>query len=90
MKEGNFNNSKFTSHDGTSLSLYEWPVNKPKAYIHIVHGMSEHAARYNDYANWLNEKDYYVYSSDLRGHGKTAGEIAKVGFFHLRMDGKKW
>ena len=89
MNEGDFKNSKFTSHDGTSLTLYEWPVNKPKAYIHIVHGMSDYAARYNDFANWLNEKDYYVYSSDLRGHGKTAGEIAKVGFFSFENGWEK-
>ena len=81
MKSGSFTNSKFETHDGNELMLYEWACKKPTAYVHIVHGMSEHSARYDDFACWLNSKNIQVFSSDLRGHGKTAGEIKKVGFF---------
>ena len=81
MKEVGYSNTILKSHDETSLVIYEWSVPNPKAYIHLVHGMSEHAARYDHFAKWLNDKGYFVYSSDLRGHGKTAGDLSKVGFF---------
>ena len=81
MKEVGYSNTTIKSHDETSLVIYEWCVPNPKAFIHLVHGMSEHSARYDHFAKWLNDKGYYVYSSDLRGHGKTAGDISKVGFF---------
>ena len=31
-----------------------------------------------------------VYSSDLRGHGKTTGDLSKVDSLHLIKDGIKW
>ncbi len=81
MKEIDFSNTTLQSHDETTLTIYEWAIPNPNAYVHLVHGMSEHAGRYNHFAKWLNDKGYFVYSSDLRGHGKTAGELSKVGFF---------
>ena len=81
MNEVGYSNTILKSHDETSLIIYEWSVPNPKAYIHLIHGMSEHAARYDHFAKWLNDKGYFVYSSDLRGHGKTAGDLSKVGFF---------
>ena len=81
MKEVGYSNIILKSYDETSLVIYEWSVPNPKAYIHLVHGMSEQAARYDHFAKWLNDKGYFVYSSDLRGHGKTAGDLGKVGFF---------
>ena len=60
MKSGSFTNSKFETHDGNELMLYEWACKKPTAYVHIVHGMSEHSARYDDFACWLNSKNIKV------------------------------
>ena len=81
MKRVSYSNTILKSQDETSLVLYEWSTPNPKAYVHLVHGMSEHAARYDHFATWLNNRGYFVYSSDLRGHGKTAGDLSKVGFF---------
>jgi alpha-beta hydrolase superfamily lysophospholipase len=78
-----FTNEIIKSHDDTPLTVYFWDCEKPKGIVHIVHGMGEHAARYDDFAAFLNEHGYLVRSSDLRGHGKTAGSIEKVGLFAM-------
>ena len=79
----NFTNETVKSHDKTPLAIYKWDCERPKGIVHIVHGMSEHAARYDDFASFLNQHGYIVRSSDLRGHGKTAGSIEKVGLFAM-------
>lgn len=71
----------FTSHDGENLVIHHWPAQNPKMLIHLVHGMSEHGYRYHEFSRWLNKKGIYAYSSDLRGHGKTAGDIKNIGLF---------
>jgi len=78
-----YSNSTFKSHDGKELTTYKWDCDDPKAIIHIVHGMSEHADRYDNFATELVKHNYTVYSSDLRGHGKTAGDLENVGQFAM-------
>ena len=75
----NYSNSTYKTHDGNELVTYKWDCEQPKAIIHIVHGMGEHADRYDHFASELNNQGYLVYSSDLRGHGKTAGNLENVG-----------
>ncbi len=59
---------------------------KPKAAVHIVHGMAEHGARYRRLAESLTQQGYAVYAPDTRGHGLTADRPDKRG--HLAdMDG---
>lgn len=82
-------NTEIRSFDLTPLSVYNWDCDNPKAIVHIVHGMSEHAARYDDFAQWLNTQNIAVVSSDLRGHGKTAGELKNVGHFATRNGWEK-
>jgi len=65
--------SYFESHDKTRLYLYRWtPEQEPKAVVHIVHGMAEHALRYRRLAEKLTEAGIEVWAADQRGHGKTA------------------
>jgi alpha-beta hydrolase superfamily lysophospholipase len=78
-----YTNHTFKTPDGKALTTYHWDCERPKAIVHIVHGMSEHAARYNEFAEFLNEHGYVVRSSDLRGHGKTAGNLENVGHFSM-------
>ena len=67
------NLSRFTSHDGKEVQLYVWDnVKNPKAVVKIAHGMAEHSARYDDFANYLNSCGYIVVMNDHRGHGLTA------------------
>jgi alpha-beta hydrolase superfamily lysophospholipase len=54
--------------------------------VQIVHGMSEHAARYDGLAQALNAVGYAVYASDHRGHGKTAPSRDDLGYLGDEAD----
>ncbi len=71
-----------TAGDGKKVFYYRWnpPEGDPKAAVQIVHGMAEHAARYDDAALRLTKAGYIVYAQDLRGHGKTAEDQEELGF----------
>lgn len=84
ISQMSYTNSTFKTHDDNELITYKWDCAQPKAIIHIVHGMSEHADRYDHFATELTKQGFVVYSSDLRGHGKTAGELEKVGQFAMQ------
>jgi alpha-beta hydrolase superfamily lysophospholipase len=67
----------FSSDDGTRLFLRRWAARtgspgKPRAVLHIVHGMAEHGLRYERFALRLAEEGFEVWAADQRGHGKTA------------------
>jgi len=65
--------SFFESFDRTKLFLYCWSCGQsPRAVVHIVHGMAEHAFRYRRLAEKLTAQGIEVWAADQRGHGKTA------------------
>ena len=72
-----------TMEDGTELYCKKWFMNgnKPKAIIQLAHGMAEHINRYDEFANYLLEKNFFVIGNDHRGHGKTAEKSGMQGFF---------
>lgn len=59
------------TNDGVSLACYEWSVEKPTKQMIIVHGLAEHAKRYDSFATYLNKQNINVFSMDLRGHGDS-------------------
>ena len=62
----------FESFDGKKIYVHEWlDAENPKAVVQIVHGMTEHGARYEAFARFLNAHGYLVVADDHRGHGKT-------------------
>ncbi len=69
------------SNDVDIVVYKHTPEDNPKAVLVIVHGMAEHAKRYDRFANYLIRNGLVVYAHDQRGHGKTAGSIEKLGFF---------
>ena len=63
---------ELTSFDGKKIYIHEWTeVEDPKGVVQIVHGMAEHAGRYEPYAKYLNAHGYIVVADDHRGHGRT-------------------
>ena len=58
-----------------SHHFYSWPINAPKVWVHIIHGMSEHAKRYDEFAIELNKAGFTVTADDHRGHGVTGVEM---------------
>lgn len=70
---------EMTSFDGKTIYVHEWlDVAEPKGIVQIVHGMTEHAGRYDAFARFLNEHGYLVVADDHRGHGKTDADT--LGF----------
>lgn len=67
--------------DGKELSVVYWDnVPAPIATVQILHGMSEHIERYDDFARALNKAGYIVIGADHRGHGYTDKDrLGKVG-----------
>ena len=82
--EENMKVAHFThkASDGKSIYVRLWlPSGEPRAVILIAHGMAEHGARYERFAERLTAKGYAVYVPDDRGHGKTAATPAELGYF---------
>ena len=64
---------KVKGYNDFELACYVWDkVDNPIGVVQIIHGMQEHAKRYNDFAKYLNKQGLIVFASDLRGHGQTA------------------
>lgn len=79
--------------DGSNLFLRVWDeVDKPKGVVQIFHGMAEHGGRYENFANFLNQRGYMVYANDHRGHGLSIGEnsilayLGEEGFYNIVED----
>lgn len=74
----------FPSSDNVQIFTYKWMPDNPsvlKAVVQIAHGMAEHAARYERFAEALTKAGYAVYANDHRGHGKTVGSKDHRGYF---------
>ena len=79
----------FTARDGENLALYEWPLDNPddgyadsempqassgtRGLVLIVHGLGEHALRYDHVATTLMDWGFTVRAYDQRGHGRSGG-----------------
>ena len=71
---------KFTAYDGKKLVCSLWDnVKNPIAVVQIIHGMDEHVARYDRFAQFMNKNGYIVFGDDHRAHGRTAGDPSKIG-----------
>ena len=82
----------FKAADGTQIFTYRWMPDNASAIVgavQIAHGMVEHAARYERFADALTKAGYAVYANDHRGHGKTAGSLDRVGYFADEMGWEK-
>ncbi|MGH4138857.1 lysophospholipase [Clostridium sp.] len=79
MKVENF---KIVDKGNLKIFVYKWLPDENvhvKGIVQIAHGMAETAARYECFAKALTKNGFIVYANDHRGHGKTAGEVSKLG-----------
>lgn len=66
--------------DGLAVHVYRWSGDsEPRAVAQLAHGMGEHAARYERFAQALVDAGFVVYANDHRGHGRTAGGVENHG-----------
>ena len=75
----------FTASDGENLALYSWQPDdsakqlsrqgvQTRAVVLIVHGLGEHAGRYDHVAHALRNWGFEVRAYDQRGHGESGGK----------------
>ncbi|HYD74655.1 lysophospholipase [Ramlibacter sp.] len=68
--------STFTASDGDNLVLRDWPVAEGvplRGVVLLVHGLGEHAGRYEHLARELNSWGFAVRGYDQFGHGESGG-----------------
>ena len=68
--------SPFTASDGENIALRDWPLPdgvSMRGVVVLVHGLGEHAGRYEALAARLNAWGYAVRGYDQYGHGESSG-----------------
>lgn len=83
--------STFQASDGKAIRLWRWDAAEPKGTLLIVHGMAEHARRYDRFAVEMMKRGFSVIAPDLRGHGETAtatelGDFGPGGYKRVLQD----
>lgn len=76
--------TRLLTRDGVELVLHHWPAGgdgPPRATVALVHGLAEHAGRYEALARRLNAAGIALFAVDLRGHGQSPGARAWVEQF---------
>jgi alpha-beta hydrolase superfamily lysophospholipase len=68
-----------TAQDNHQIQVYIWPNKQAKAWVHINHGMAEHAKRYDLFAQQLVLAGYAVVAHNHRGHGES--ETTQLGSY---------
>jgi acylglycerol lipase len=67
------------ARDGLELHTYLWPAaGTPRAHLLLVHGIAEHAGRYQHVASQLASAGITTHAYDQRGFGRSGGQRAYV------------
>lgn len=77
---------KFTLADKSCVVVYEWKAEQPKAIVFLVHGLGEHAGRYDHVAAALNRAGYSLIGFDHPGHGKSDGVRGHISSYDVVFD----
>ena len=76
---GDGNGRLVRARDGLELRVYEWPaMDAPRAHLLLVHGIAEHAGRYQHVATQLAKAGISTHAYDQRGFGGSGGHRAYV------------
>lgn len=68
--------STFVALDGDNLAVQDWPLASQqvlRGVVLLVHGLGEHAGRYDHLAGRLNDWGFAVRGYDQYGHGESGG-----------------
>jgi alpha-beta hydrolase superfamily lysophospholipase len=68
--------STFIASDGDNVVIQDWPLDRGVALrgvVIVVHGLGEHAGRYETVARALNDWGFAVRGYDQCGHGESGG-----------------
>lgn len=81
-----FEESFFTSKDGTRLFHAALVPENPKAVAVIVHGYGDHAGRYHHVMEAFAKASIACHALDYRGHGRAEGRRGHCGAFSEFLD----
>lgn len=79
----------YTASDGDNLAVQDWPLAdnvRPRAVVLLVHGLGEHAGRYDGLARLLNHWGYAVRGYDHYGHGQSGGARGTLPHPHRLLE----
>jgi alpha-beta hydrolase superfamily lysophospholipase len=68
--------STFVASDGDNIAVQDWPLafgQTLRGVVILVHGLGEHAGRYDHVARHLNGWGFAVRGYDQHGHGESGG-----------------
>ena len=68
--------STFVATDGDNVMIQDWPLEPGvplRGVVIVVHGLGEHAGRYEHVARQLNDWGFAVRGYDQCGHGESGG-----------------
>ena len=77
------------SKDGRQLYGRSWlpdDEREPEAVICLIHGLSEHSGRYEEFAKYFTSRRIAVFTFDLKGHGKSPGKRGHVRDYDSLLD----
>ncbi len=66
----------FVASDGDNVAIQDWPLREDmslRGVVLLVHGLGEHAGRYDHVARQLNDWGFAVRGYDQYGHGESGG-----------------
>jgi acylglycerol lipase len=66
------------SVDGAKLAYRAWPLAGATVTFAVVHGLGEHAGRYERFAKGMAKHGFGTFAIDLRGHGESSGQRGHV------------
>jgi alpha-beta hydrolase superfamily lysophospholipase len=66
------------SADGTKIAYRAWPSAGAEITFAVVHGLGDHAGRYERFARGMAKHGMGTFAVDLRGHGKSPGQPGHV------------
>jgi alpha-beta hydrolase superfamily lysophospholipase len=69
-----------TAEDGRRILVDIWAPSQPKALIHVFHGLGEHPARYERFANYCITQQIAVGVHNHRGHGENC-PVEELGHY---------
>lgn len=77
----------FPGVHGVTIHRRSWtPNGRSRGVMVLVHGMSEHSARYDHVGRFLASRGLAVHALDHRGHGRSGGETGTVEEFGFFLD----
>ncbi|MBB6731002.1 alpha/beta hydrolase [Cohnella zeiphila] len=85
-----FEETEWTLENGARMFACEWRPElrgTVRGFVGLVHGMGEHAGRYDHLARMLAEEGYVVWAFDQFGHGRTPGKRGHVPNYEDLLQG---